>query len=69
MVDVIDSNKGYLDEKFEELRRASLADAAATIYVAMRAVVPQVAPDQVNAQREELLAQAAKDAVALYFRV
>jgi hypothetical protein len=59
------------DEKTSELRRALLANAAATIYVAL---LSQARTDRhpepvLDAQLEELRDQAAKAAVDLYFRV
>jgi len=61
--------EGYLDEKFAELRKAQIAVAAATIYVGLLAAAAPVPPDQALDRLEGLKAQAAKDAVDLYFRV
>lgn len=63
--------EGYLDEKFAELRRAVLAGVAATLYLAYLKTEGQglLLADVAVARIEELKAQAAKDAVDLYYRV
>jgi len=65
----MDVSETYLDEKFAELRRAQIASAAATIYVALLDRAGPVEPDAVLARLGELRAQAARTAIDLYFMV